>query len=1169
MQDILDENLRKLRKIRIRKKRMIAILLVLSLVVSMDVFWVLRQPGLTLAGDADCRIIEHTHDEVCQGSEPPCDLIEHIHTIECYSDEAADVETQLDWQKLFADYPYTENLRTDLVGIAKTQVGYKESNTNFRVDDGGIRHGYTRYGAWYGAPYSNWSAMFVSFCLHYAGADPEEFPGNTGASSMAEQWKILEKYADAGTYTPSPGDLVFFTDNTVGIVSEVQSTTIYVIRGDVDDAVCSDAIPMADASITGWGVTEVFEIMPEEEGAEAPTEEVTEPTEAPAQQVKTWSYEELLDISNGPAFFIIEYGEKLLKTQQYMLRSTRNIKNLVEYLGTTGAYYFTLLDNNNHELPKDANGHYIVEPNIGYKLTISFNSPEGFEMGTYQYQVPNGPMIDGGKDNFELIDGTVVGNWEVTNDGLITLVFNEEMNSRTNVTVSATMGIHFPEQEEPFDFDGKITVTVKEPEQEVSGTKVQKWGSQGNPVATEKNDPTKIYWTMQIAGHEESSIPGSLVTDQPVLHDWSYPHRYTQSDIDAGLTFGASVVDPVTGEELYWHRWTVSADDPNLIWDENGWSYQMPEMVTCLFCNDEVVLQNNGWTYYIEYTSTPDHVDIAGGLAYANKVEVDNQTTEGWASFTQTQVNASVNKRGTYISDAGGARFLWELQVTIPGKKEDVLTDRGWYIHDTMSITNGENVENTITQGTITANYYGTTITVPHAYEATENDPYTWVVDWQDKAVDDGYGLISILFLHRCACTEENCRDWVDGVCCSKYDEWNGPNYFVTENHCRCWLEKEDTTFTFSYETPAIDIIANHGNTDRQVVNWVTLNNITQGWGDWTTVTEGGATVPIPSVLKKTVDPEVDDIVHYNITVNEAKQVLTDGSPLTIHDVMSDTLFFMSGSLVIQTEDANGNIATLKKGVDYTVNFHGDANDDGNIDHEHEGEHGHVLDVVILHPQPVKYILDYDATFYVTEFVPGGIKYINSATVTLWGQDITDTTTEKVHANVTIAASAYKVELKKTAADTGKVLEGANFGLYNQQGGLIADASTDADGKIIFQTNVYKGIILREHIAYYIQERAAPPGYLLDDAQYWLCFCSKTSDSCATCDEVLADTNGVRISSNNAQKIHVTNELMHYILPATGSSGIYPLILVSVIFIITPLVYGFIRRRKRERRGVG
>ena len=172
MRDILGESLRKLRKIRVRKTRMIAILLVLSLVVSLDVFWWLRQPGLTLAGDADCGITEHTHDAGCRNGEKPCELVEHIHDISCYSDDTADVETQLDWQKMFEDYPYTGDLRSDLAGIAKTQAGYTESKRNFHVGSDGIRRGYNRYGAWYGTPYTDWSAIFVSYCLHYAGSKP-------------------------------------------------------------------------------------------------------------------------------------------------------------------------------------------------------------------------------------------------------------------------------------------------------------------------------------------------------------------------------------------------------------------------------------------------------------------------------------------------------------------------------------------------------------------------------------------------------------------------------------------------------------------------------------------------------------------------------------------------------------------------------------------------------------------------------------------------------------------------------------------------------------------------------------------------------------------------------------------------------------------------------------
>ena len=82
MQDILGTSLRSIKWIRTRNTRLIALLLVLSLIVSLDVFWTLRQPGLTLAGNADCQIVEHTHDASCADG-AACTTAEHVHTIHC------------------------------------------------------------------------------------------------------------------------------------------------------------------------------------------------------------------------------------------------------------------------------------------------------------------------------------------------------------------------------------------------------------------------------------------------------------------------------------------------------------------------------------------------------------------------------------------------------------------------------------------------------------------------------------------------------------------------------------------------------------------------------------------------------------------------------------------------------------------------------------------------------------------------------------------------------------------------------------------------------------------------------------------------------------------------------------------------------------------------------
>jgi LPXTG-motif cell wall-anchored protein len=91
----------------------------------------------------------------------------------------------------------------------------------------------------------------------------------------------------------------------------------------------------------------------------------------------------------------------------------------------------------------------------------------------------------------------------------------------------------------------------------------------------------------------------------------------------------------------------------------------------------------------------------------------------------------------------------------------------------------------------------------------------------------------------------------------------------------------------------------------------------------------------------------------------------------------------------------------------------------------------------------------------------------------------------------------------------------------------------------------------------------------LDDTKYWFCFCDNATSSCETCSQVIGDTNAFRIPFDRSGKVDAVNQFMNYDLPATGGSGIYPLMLVSVVFIITPLVYVFIQRRKRERRSTG
>ncbi len=1140
MQDVLGESLKKLKKKRTMRTRMLAVLLALSFLVSLDVFWSLRQPGLTLAGDADCGITEHTHDVSCQNDAATCQLTEHTHTIECYADETADVETQLDWQKMFEEYPFTGNLSKDLVGIAKTQVGYTESNLNFKVNQDGIRHGYTRYGAWYGTPYSNWSATFVAFCLNYAGANVDEYPINTGATSMAEQWEAVGKYAAVGEYKPDSGDLVFFKDNTVGIVANVLSSACNVICGDMEGSVKTSIVSFTDESIVGWGIV--------------------------SKQIRN---EELYNIANGPAVFIFASDDNAMqvqtyagrKTQAYGLRTVTSVQDLVTYLkNKSGNYFFTLLDANDHPVPKDEKGNYIVHAETMYKVTITATSPDGFHEGSYEYRFPSGvELISVGDGKFIINETTEVGSWSVDEEGIVTLNFTNKINNLSDVTISATVGMIFSDEMSEINFDGKINIIIEPPREEIKVTEVRKWGIQGDPNnanvinRTDKLDPDKLYWTVQIEGNENSHIPGSKITDQTLKYDWSYEHYYTDSDMAKGIKFGVSVYDPETDTEI-WHTWTVHQDDPNLTWGTNGWEYTIPETVICdknANSPHELVLGNDNWTYFIEYSSTPTRIDLAGERGYVNEVVVDNQRQEGWGGFTQSEVKAAVYKNGTLVTDADGAKIVWEIQTTIPKKDPTQRAERDWIISDNLAIVNEWNnsiysADNGINFVSITANYFGATINVPHYSVATENDPYAYdTYSWSDGK-DNG---AAIHILQRCVCTEETCGE--EGGICIKWEY-----YGRTTDYCDCWHETEDTTFTIVYETDVTEEIEQYGGLGYAARNSVgVVSNITSLWAE--------TKVVLPGVIKKEDHQREGTIVKYSITVNEAKLNLTDGNPLVILDEMTNTLAFMRGSLVIKAIGADGNEVALQEDVDYKYTY----NDPKDVGDKHDK---HVLKVTILHPQPVTYLLDYNTTLTM----PKGesieaLKYTNTATIQLWGGQAYDTTDERIFPDINIASNAFSLFVHKLSADDGSPLSGAEFGLFNEQGGLITKATTNEEGKAYFETDIEKGIVLREHKVYYVKELTAPPGYKLDDAIHEFTFCSQTDGTCDIYNDLKEEHELTRVPFNTVGHIDVTNEVLTYTLPSTGGPGIYPLILVSVLFIVTPLVYRFIERRKRERRGVG
>lgn len=289
------------------KKKIKKVFILFSIIVTIAVFWNLKLTGITLAGDAFCGKEEHEHSKDCYETSLICeehshsdecyvfDLIcdsehdhvaecynvllicgyehthveacyqkslvcideEHIHDLSCYSDISADVETHTEWEATFSHVDKDMGTSEKLIEIAKSQIGYRESEKNYIVDQD-TKFYYTRYGEWYGNPYGKWATMFTSFCIRYAGID--DISIHAGAETMMLDWKEKGYYQSKHLYQPNASDILFIDSDengsidTTAIIIETSVDRLKVIQGDVNHTVAEIEYDITSNQIVGYGV---------------------------------------------------------------------------------------------------------------------------------------------------------------------------------------------------------------------------------------------------------------------------------------------------------------------------------------------------------------------------------------------------------------------------------------------------------------------------------------------------------------------------------------------------------------------------------------------------------------------------------------------------------------------------------------------------------------------------------------------------------------------------------------------------------------------------------------------------------------------------------------------------------------------------------------------------
>ena len=396
----------------------------------------------------------HHHTDACYEEVLVCGLPEHHHTVNCLSDPLADVEDEETWSAK-TNVSLTGAWADDLTAVAKSQLGYQQSERNFKLDDEDqttVRH-YTRYGAWYGNAYGAWDVMFLSYCLNYANVPQTTVPQRAGVQALRSDLRGSEWLKAAAEVELVPGDIVFYNNittetvaveedapqimddsadadiallslepaaaepqteertvstETVGIVSDVDADTgtLTVISGDVDGKV-------AEVSLRADEITDVIDLAAahkaqEEEAPEEEPETVPEENEGFSARVE-WIGETVEQDADYPMMMAMERSDSGINLSDHITNVVISKKEGNDWVPIEDGYRF-----------KDGEAVQVeLSYFIGSGIVSSTNN-------TLTYQLPNGLTLTKEADGKVYRGTEVVGSYTISKSGEVKMTFTNQ-----------------------------------------------------------------------------------------------------------------------------------------------------------------------------------------------------------------------------------------------------------------------------------------------------------------------------------------------------------------------------------------------------------------------------------------------------------------------------------------------------------------------------------------------------------------------------------------------------------------------------------------------------------------------------------------------------------------------------------------------------------------------
>lgn len=668
----------------------------------------------------------HQHTAECYEQVLACGKEEHAHSLACYSDPNADVEDADTWQNSVSSVSLTGNWGSDLAAIAQTQIGYRESTSNYNVaEDGATMNGYTRYGAWAGDPYrDNWSAQFTDFCLSYAGIP---------SSAMVQpsdcwEWAPVSKEG----YTPNTGNLIILDGNQdgtpdhAGIVLNANDTQVTTVIGDSDKEVKQNTYNLDNAIIVGYvtmprnpnfdygdeepavddadapepdnNIEETSTAEPEEtpevtpEAEEAIPEESQqtekekkkeEKKEVPAVAEVTdtsWCTAEKAEDSNiedeesEQSDIEVFSGEECVSAT-----ATGNTIDFGQYI--TKAVVKKIVNGEWKEATEFNNGDQI-------KTDIVYDIPAGIlstDNRVISYQLPDGVLPQGDLNGVVYSKGSAVGTYTISSTGLIEITFNEDFvdnGSRIDgdVGFSGTVSSDNTKVDKDIIFGGKGGTIIIKKEEETPETGDINIAKEGTLSADKKTIEYKV---------KVSTVNGTkkTVIVKDYLKNATYKKDVVIKDKD-GKTVSGNVV---------YNETKAPAESSFEIRD-------LPE------------LKAGEW-YELTYSAA-----VGEGQADGTNIVENTASANDKSKWVQVRVSEPVIKKdGSYSEDTG--KIKWTITVYGEGDSLDgyTLSD----ILDGKKLPDGYN-----------ATLNGEAITLPYTFGKGSDGKHTFEIVYETNAPD-------------------------------------------------------------------------------------------------------------------------------------------------------------------------------------------------------------------------------------------------------------------------------------------------------------------------------------------------------------------------------------------------------------------------------------------------